>query len=604
MCGIVGFNFENEALGRQMAGRLAHRGPDDEGVFSDARVTLGNRRLAVIDLSSEGHQPMSNDEKTVWVAYNGEIYNFDEIRADLLKKGFHFRSNTDTEVILRGYEAYGEDIVQKLRGMWAFAVYDAPKGKLFLSRDFFGIKPLYYSWDGTYFGFASEMKALRHFCEAIRRPLTLSREAASRYFVLGYVPHPYSIFSEVRKVEPGEIITIDLEKKTMESRTLEWDGGRAEISPEHAAENLEAVLLESVEKHLIADVPVGLFLSGGVDSTLLALLLKRLGKKLTTFTVRIRGRSDADSARAIAEFANLPHQEVVLDEAAMDEMYDKAWSALDEPFADSSIFPSMLVSRAAAKEVKVVMTGEGGDELFWGYNRYRSLYGLTGIHAPKRPSDSPPAAHSKAYLDFMRPVARRLTQMKRRFANDFMNSYIDLVAIDSGFWDHVPVASDLAKRYARNTMPDVSFFDRKLYLPDDLLYKTDTATMAYSIEGRVPLLDKKVYEFANALSADKKYSGGVGKKILKEYVSQHVPSSLAFRPKEGFSIPVRGYVLERHPDDVLRALEYVLAMRLPGAPAAAYQRILKDEAYREYIAKKFPALLFSALSFYNVMKKY
>ena len=294
MCGIIGFNFTDEALGRRMTDSIKLRGPDDAGVFAGPRATIGNRRLSVIDLSSTGHQPMMNEAGTVALVYNGEVYNHQKLRTELIAKGYRFKGTSDTEVILRGYEEYGEAIVEKLEGMWAFALYDLSRDKLILSRDFFGIKPLFYYQSGDTFVFASEIKAIRLFLEEKKKSLTFCDLALHSYFSLGYSIAPFTIFEEVKKVLPRETISFDLRTGKTSSSFTHWQGN-AISDPIR----FEEVLLASVERHLRADVPVGLFLSGGADSTLIALLLKKLGKRLRAYTVRMENRGLCGENRGI-----------------------------------------------------------------------------------------------------------------------------------------------------------------------------------------------------------------------------------------------------------------------------------------------------------------
>src|SRR3989344_9102499 len=325
MCGIFVFSFQNKKLAEAMAAALRHRGPDDRGIFSDGEITLGHQRLSILDLSAAGHQPMSDNEGKIWISYNGEIYNFKELKKDLEKKGHVFKSQTDTEVILRGYKEYGLDFFKKLRGMWALAIYDVFMGELLLARDFFGIKPLYYSWRGRDLIFASEIMAL---------DTKISSFGAASYFVLGYTPHPWTVFENVKKVSQGEVLIFNLKNKSLGSKQMNLSdaSGSGEASN---ARDFESVMMESVEKHLISDVPVGIFLSGGADSSLLALMLKKLGKSPKAFTVRIAGKKDADFAKRISDFSGLDYREISMSEANFEEMYSRFFETLDEPIGDS-----------------------------------------------------------------------------------------------------------------------------------------------------------------------------------------------------------------------------------------------------------------------------
>lgn len=606
MCGIIGFNFKDDELACQMLGSIAHRGPDDEGFFSDGKITIGNRRLAIIDLSSAGHQPMNLDKTLgggIWIVFNGEIYNFKELRQELVSKGYRFLSNTDTEVILCGYKVYGDLIFEKLRGMWGVAIYDSQKGKLILSRDFFGIKPLYYYHDGKNFVFGSEIKTIKKFIDKNQLRLRFSPLATNSYFVLGYTPHPLTIFEEIKKISPGEILTFDINSQKISSRFLKWQEDSSSVSN---SGDFEKVMLESVEKHLMADVPVGVFLSGGVDSTLVALLLKKLGKKLKAFTVNIRGRHDAEFAKKIADFAKLDHQEVIMDENNFEEMYQRVFQTLDEPIADTSLFSSLLVSREAAKSVKVVLTGEGGDELFLGYQRYNIIKELSVILRPNSFItflDKLRQPHFKAYLRYLRPLLRRLRlYYNKRHRKDLLGTYFDVFAIDSDMGNRLSVQKYLGEKFA-GEKADMAFFDEKLYLPNDLLYKTDFATMNYSIEGRVPILDRSVYAFVKNLHVDEKLSDGISKKIVKDYLAKNLPPELVFRQKEGFSLPLRPYLFKNHEQEIKEAISYLLDKKIDGLSSKVLARALKDKSYFELLREKFSSVLFSALVFYKVSKQ-
>ena len=590
MCGIFGFSFQDEKLAETMAATLRHRGSDDHGVFSDGNATLGHQRLSILDLSTAGHQPMSDKEGKIWISYNGEIYNFKELRKDLEKKGCIFKSRTDTEVIIYGYKEYGPDFFKKMRGMWALAIYDSLKEELLLARDFFGIKPLYYSWRGRDLIFASEIRALNG--------KVFSFGAAS-YFVLGYTPHPWTIFENVKKVSPGEVLVFNLQNKSLSSRQMNLEA--AVDGPISRPGDFEAVMLESVEKHLIADVPVGIFLSGGADSSLLALMLKKLGKSPKAFTVRLAGKKDADFAKSIAHFAGLDHGEILMNEENFEEMYSRLFETLDEPIADTALFPTMLVAKEASRHVKVVMTGEGGDELFWGYERYRNLLGLD------RAGNGYPSFFSRPenifYLNYIKPVLRRLRLAYFKAGSNLPGSYLDYVAIDSDFGNKSEVYKHFAESAKTKNLPP-SFFDEKFYLPDNLLKKTDFATMSYSIEGRVPFLDREVYKFAKNLAPSEKFASGLGKKIVKDYLASNLPKELIFRKKEGFSLNPQVYTFKNHKTEIKEAIKYILSLKFGFISEKALSRALRDEAYFEFISRKFPQTVFSWLAFYKVLSRY
>jgi asparagine synthase (glutamine-hydrolysing) len=604
MCGIIGFNFADRSLGTKMIDTIRHRGPNDGAVFVGPMATIGNRRLAVIDLSDDGRQPMLNNSNTIALVYNGEIYNYQKIRQELISKGHTFKSNTDTEVVLRGYEEFGRTIVDKLEGMWSFAVYDVIRGQIILSRDFFGIKPLYYYHQNGKMVFASEIKAIQVFLEKENIKVHLSNVGCDSYFSLGYSVSPFTIFDEIKKVAPGETLVFDLSSDNVTSYLLNWT---MESPKESNPNNFENVILDSVGRHLVSDVPVGILLSGGVDSTLIALSLKKLGKRLHAYTVRIPGRHDADFARQIADFSGLDQEEIVLDEKNFEEMYVKVWGMLDEPIADPSLFPSLLVAKKVAETSTVVITGEGGDELFWGYPRHLTLGKKNKILPPPLINVSLNFLRypeSIFYLNHLKPLFRRFRYFYSKNRQDLLGSYLELASIDSDFYNRLRLVQYLAKMHGQSGFVGPAYFDEKIYLPNDLLYKTDFATMAYSVEGRVPLLDKSVYQFASNLSPMSRMFGGVGKKIVKEYLAKNLPPHLVFRQKEGFGLPLKTFLVDRYDQEIKEAISYLLEARIVNLSRGGLRKMLQEQSFFDFVKLKFPTLLFSLLSFYKVSRKY
>ncbi|TSC91503.1 MAG: asparagine synthase (glutamine-hydrolysing) [Parcubacteria group bacterium Licking1014_17] len=568
MCGIIGFNSNDYSLGREMADSIAHRGPDDWGIFSDDKITLGNRRLAIIDLSSAGHQPMRSEGNTI-IVYNGEIYNFQELKKDLYAQGCRFKSDSDTEVILNGYDIYGPEIFKKMRGMWACAIYDPKNGKLYLSRDFFGIKPLFYFHDGRRLAFASEIKALIKYFEKNSIELKHEADNVRDYFILGYVPAPGTVYQNIFKLMPGETIEFNLSDSSFKKTQVYWDQASA-------TDNFEEVIYESIKKHLIADVPVGIYLSGGIDSTSIALTLKEIGVSMKAFTVRIPGKKDADYAKKIADLSGFKHEEIDFNGDVLRETYQVCWQILDEPIADTSLLPSLAVSKLASKEVKVVLTGEGGDELFLGYDKYFQFRKLSKAKPPTFLSD----------IKNIRPFMRRFRSIVAKGRNDLLGAYIENARIDPAILSTKDLQNRLYKSIG-NKVVDIAYFDRKMYLPDDLLYKIDFATMAYSIEGRVPFLDRSVWSFANSLPIDKK----IGKEPLKNYLLKYLPPELVLRKKEGFSIPSLLYLIPDFNDDIRKS--YTMARKMiPGLPEF------------DFLKKKHPRFIFAMLAFYKTACKF
>ena len=609
MCGIFGFNFKDESLAKEMVGVLKHRGPDGDGVFFDEFITLGHTRLSIIDLSDAGRQPMTNVDKSIFLSFNGEIYNFKELRSELQKKGKVFTNQTDTEVVLRGYEVWGEKVFEKLRGMWALALYDKYKNKIILSKDFFGIKPLYYYFENNVLIFSSEISAIKTFWDKKNIKTSFSDFGISSYFVLGYALSPFTVFENIKKIKPGEILIFDVLKKEITSSNISWDfkGGElgGGVNPAKLAD-FEQVMKESVERHLLADVPVGVFLSGGSDSTLIALILKKLGVNISAFTVRIKEKKDADFAKKIAEFAKLSQEEVVLNEQNFGELYDEVFLKLDEPIADTSLIPSLLVAKEASKKVKVVLTGEGADELFLGYERHRNLLGLSKIgnffpnffKFPER----------DFYLQYLKPIFRRVRLLYFYTKKDLLGAYLENASIDSDFGDKKNVYKYFSERARKERNCDESFFDQKFYLPDNLLKKTDFATMSHSIEGRVPFLDKEVYQFSKNLDKKYKLQNGSppdgGKKIIKDYLASNIPPELIFRKKEGFSLDPRIYIFKNREQEIKEAIKFMLDLDIVSVSQKALFRALNDSVYLKFILNKFPQTAFSWLAFYKTLNKY
>lgn len=606
MCGIIGFNSNSKILGESMCASISHRGPDDSGVFSDESATIGNRRLAIIDLTSSGRQPMSSRDNSLFIVYNGEVYNFKDIKNDLLGKGYKFRSNTDTEAILYGYEHYGKEIFNMMRGMWSLSIYDKRRNELVLARDYFGIKPLYYFWDEEDFCFASEIKAIKKFLAGKNKKLSLSREGVGQYFILGYTAHPYTVFGKIKKVSPGEILSFNLAKKSFHSESLDWkaeEGKALDLSPARALSSFGDIMRNSVEKHIISDVPVGVFLSGGSDSTLIAFMLKKLGANFEAFTVRIEDRNDADYASKIVKFAGLRHNEIIFDKHELEKSYEECWKYLDEPISDSSLLPSLSVSRAASEKVKVVLAGEGGDELFWGYPRHESLSSLNSIFGADNTVkifDRLRVPDSMFYMRFIRRQFRKIISAHFRRSKNLLGAYVETMGKDFDSVSRLALY-DYLYEFFKNKNLDPAFFDRELYLPNNLLYKTDFATMVHSVEARTPFLDKQVFTFSNSLPSSLKLHNKIGKRIVKEYLSENLPPELIFRKKEGFGIPLQLlYESERYNLDIKEAVSFTRdVLDGLGLDSRSFARLSRDEKFLMLFKRMFPRLLFAAVSFHK-----
>jgi asparagine synthase (glutamine-hydrolysing) len=557
MCGIAGFaNVDGRpadaALLRRMTDVIAHRGPDGEGYRVDGGIGLGHRRLAIIDLAT-GDQPMGNDDGTIWITYNGEVYNFRELRAELEARGHRFRTTSDTEVIIRAYETFGVECLQRLRGMFAFGLWDGRRRQLLLARDRVGIKPLVYSWDGRRLAFGSEIKAL---LEDPSVPRDLDWEAFRDYLALAYVPSPRTIFDSIRKVPPGAYLLLSLDHGAPRIERY-WD---LRFAPDHSVsedewlERLPHVLGETVARHMVADVPVGAFLSGGVDSsTVVAFMARASSAPIRTFSI---GFDEADFdelayARQVARRYGTAHSEYVVKPDALEVLPRLTWQ-LDEPFADSSVIPTYYVSKMTREQVTVALSGDGGDEGFAGYGRYaraeamhQRLDRFPGIAA--RPLFRlasrllPRGVRGRGYLDLLGRDA--VERYLRLMSQQDSGSLRQLLTAEARARVAPEVSAEPLRRLIREGAPPdyvstLQYLDVRTYLPDDILTKVDRASMLVSLEARVPLLDHVLMEFLATMPSGLKLRNGTGKAILKTLMASELPADMLRRPKMGFGVPL------------------------------------------------------------------
>jgi asparagine synthase (glutamine-hydrolysing) len=537
-----------------MSARLVHRGPDSDGLFHAGGVALAARRLSIIDLEG-GTQPLTNEDGSVVVVQNGEIYNHRELRAELERRGHRFATACDTEVLAHLYEEHGDGFVERLRGMFALALWDAKRERLLLARDRFGIKPLYYRCRDGELSFASELKAM------LEQP-GFSREidprALSAYLAFNSVPAPLTIFAEARKLPPGSVLAWrDGElSESRYARPRPLPAGQLRRGPEDAlAAELRETLADSVRAHLVADVPVGVLLSGGVDSAgLTALAAAESGEAVKTFSIGFEEGSfdELSRARLVAERYRTDHHELVLRPDAA-ELLPELVEAFDEPFGDSSAVPTYLVSRLAAGEVKVALSGEGGDELFGGYYTYVAdllaprLGGLAALAAPL--VEALPSSDSKVSFDykakrFVRaarlPALERHHAWKEIFAAERRSALLG--ARDPG-WDPVDLYRErYAETRGAEPLARLQDVDLGIYLVDDLLVKTDRSSMAHSLELRVPFLDNRVADFALGLATPLKVRRLAKKRLLRAALAPLLPAEILRGPKQGFSIPLAGWL--------------------------------------------------------------
>ncbi len=565
MCGICGVAGGHPADGRDLVHRMCaamvHRGPDDEGIVQLAGraqggsqlVTLGVRRLSIIDVEG-GHQPMHNEDSTMWVVQNGEIYNHLELRKLLIGAGHTFYTQSDTEVLVHGYEEWGEQLVERLNGMFAFAIHDRRRGAVFLARDRMGIKPLHYAIDGERLVFASELKALLR-DPALRKGV--DPVALDDYLAYEFVPSPGSIVRGIKKLEPGHTLTWSVAASTLEVRRywspqLNLDGSSARgvdrrRSLEDDCEQLRSVLRESVRKELISDVPLGVFLSGGVDSSAVAAMMTQLGGEVKTFSVGFVDRSFDESAHArqVAKHLGTEHHELTLEPGMLLDLVPRLPELLDEPLGDASIIPTYLLSEFTRRHVKVALGGDGGDELFAGYPTLQA-HRLAGYYlkAPRLLREG-----------LVEPAVRRLPVSRGNLSFDFRaKRFVSGAAYPTaerhqrwmGSFDREERTALLARevrpqvRESADGDPinQVLRLDMRLYLENDILVKLDRASMAASLEGRVPLLNNDFVEYATRLPLNLKLRGLRSKFLLKRALRGILPDTILNRPKKGFGIPV------------------------------------------------------------------
>ena len=589
MCGIVGVlkpkrlaEVETEGF-RRMVGTLVHRGPDDSGTWIDdmAGIALGHRRLAVIDLSPQGHQPMVSESGRYVIVFNGEIYNFRQLRTQLEPLGHRFRGHSDTEVILAAVEQWGlTEALKRFVGMFAFALWDRQERVLRLARDRLGEKPLYYGWVGKTFAFASELKALRALPnwngEVDRNALTL-------FLRHNYVPAPHSIYKGIRKLLPGTVLTISGESpEELPSPVQYWSARdvaeRGVVQPAmtssvESVARLDRLLRDAIRQQMVADVPLGAFLSGGIDSsTVVSLMQAESSRPVKTFTIGFHeeGYNEAESAKAVATHLGTEHTELYVTPREAMDVIPQLPSLYDEPFADSSQIPTYLVSKLARQHVTVSLSGDGGDELFGGYNRYfmgRSIWKKIGwipTTIRKIGSKGIVSLSPRHWNGILRPaafLARRGIPLSN--PGDKVHKLAAILAVRDpeamyhtlvSHWEN-PQSVVLGGREPDTVLTDrrqwanlsdfterMMYLDLVTYLPDDILVKVDRASMAVSLESRIPFLDHRVVEFAWTVPLSMKIRDGQGKWLLRQVLYKYVPPGLVERPKMGFGVPIDSWL--------------------------------------------------------------
>lgn len=563
MCGICGFagnsNFNEKEVLERMNNSIFHRGPDEDGFFQDDEVGLAMRRLSILDLE-HGTQPIFNEKGNVCTVYNGEIYNYQELKADLTSKGYHFKTSVDTEVIVYLYEEYGEDFAKYLRGMFALAVWDSDKKLLIIARDQVGIKPLYYSFDDGLLLFGSELKCL---VSSAQLDLTISKQAVDSFLTFMFIPAPQTIYNEVKKLEQGHYLKLQDGQLDI---IKYWQLDVPQNKPETDFDEAEAVIHNSIAKHLQSDVPMGAFVSGGVDSSLVAAIAsEKIKYPLKSFTAFFSGKNNFldDERPYVYELAKNYSLEVFELECKQDfnEIANEVIDAFDEPFGDDSVIPNYYICKLTAEKVKVALSGLGGDELFAGYRRHNGIRFAGYLNFI--PSFVFKIAKS-LFLKFPEPKngSERIDHIKRffrSFSNDLSETYFGfLSSIDENdkkslyskdMFESVDfkttkefVTSKFNTPESTDPIDRALYTDLMLYMPDQILTLSDRLSMCHSLEVRVPLADKDVIEYCAKIKSKYKLRGKTSKYLLKQIAAKILPDSIINHRKQGFEPPMAGWL--------------------------------------------------------------
>jgi asparagine synthase (glutamine-hydrolysing) len=570
MCGICGFyGFENKILIKKMSSLMKYRGPDDYGYYNNEVISLGHRRLSIIDLKT-GKQPMKKDDGNLIIVFNGEIYNFKEIRTELENKGYEFETNSDTEVLLLSYKEYGIDCLKRFNGMFSFALYDKKRKKLILACDRIGIKPVYYHLDKEKFVFCSELKPL------IRSKLVkpkIEKSALDFYLALGYLPAPMTFIEDIKKLEPGHYIEIDSKLNIKKKRYWSIDNiSDKNQTKNKIIKNLDHLIGKSVRYNLISDVPTGIFLSGGIDSNvLLSYICKFTKEKVKVFTI-IFPESSYFNEKKLAKLSPLKYdckqKFISLRKDEFNKNLNEVLHHLDEPIGDSSIYLAYLISKESRKDITVALSGAGGDELFAGYRRYQG-YKISKIVKPlacliPKFSDNKNLMKRSNFIeDIIRSIKIIFSSAKKEFSDQFISYFF---IFDNSLRKSILITSsdNSPERFLKNEMKKLKGselkkmmkFDIKYYLPSDILLLTDKMSMQNSQEVRVPLLDHNLVEYALTIPDKYLISAFSAKKIFKEYAKKIVPKKiLNSNKKRGFSIPLSNWFSESFKADLINIFE-------------------------------------------------
>ena len=556
MCGVAGFTYRNEELIRKMTDSIRHRGPDDEGIYTDDNVSLGHRRLSILDLSQAGHQPMCSVDGRLVIVHNGEVYNFRDIRTQLEVKGYRFKSDSDTEVILYAYSEWGRECLEKFIGMFAFAIWDSVKKEFFIARDRLGVKPLYYMQKGGDLFFASEIKAFK---TTKLMDDSLDPAALDLFFSFRFTPGPQTVLKDVKRLEPGHF--------------MEWKEGGLKISkywdvdissPDGSGRKSEAdyveefldIFRDAVRLRLVSDVPVGAYLSGGLDSSFIVGIMAGIAvNRVSTFSVGLPGgRDESLYAQIVARHFKTDHHPLQVKANAVEAIPDVMWH-LDEPLSDAATIPTYLMSGVTKREVTVILSGEGADEQLGGYDKYKPLlypYMVRGLIP--RPifrglapffNAYPKLYRASEYLGNLNNPSRAYLRFNSVFLSEerdslFADREMREAALSGNDYD---IVSSFLNREG-DFLNRLLLLDMKTWLPDDLLLKNDKMTMAHGVEARTPFLDHRLVEFLMTVPSQYKIRWFREKHLLRKAMSGLVPDLIAKRKKQGFTVPIHKWIAE------------------------------------------------------------
>ncbi|MFX1500372.1 MAG: asparagine synthase (glutamine-hydrolyzing) [Promethearchaeota archaeon] len=525
MCGICGFTWANKNLLKKMINTLKHRGPDDTGYYIDDKISIGHTRLSIIDLTEKGRQPIHNEDNSIWISFNGEIYNYNEIRKELIKKGHNFYTNTDTEVIIHAYEEYEYDCVNLFNGQFAFCIYDQNKNEIFLARDRFGIKPLYYyHFNGTFI-FASELKTLLQY----ELKKEINKEALNQLFTFRYTIAPDTILKNIYKLKPSHFIRFNL--NTNQFLISKYFTLNKRLSNKKNIKELTSELFklinDSVRLRMIADVPVCCFLSGGIDSSILTGLASNYNTNINTFSVGFETSSELKYAKIVSDYFNTNHHELIVKNEDFLENFNKMLYYMDEPIGDAAFFPTLLISKLVSKQFKVVLAGEGSDEVFGGYDKYKLYY------YGKKFSQIIPK------LNYKSEILNRMS----KFSNLNENlGYLETIRVfNSEELEKMDLKSANMRKFWSNDgdlFQKMQYFDINTVLPEDFFMKADKMSSAYGLEERVPYMDHRIVSFGLQLPNNLKLFLLNEKYILKKTFLNYLPKVIINRKKRGYNAPM------------------------------------------------------------------